>query len=76
MNGTAWNPSFFELRWELFCTAEIFRQLEDTDYLWRIQKNIVDNELGRVSAATEAQGTPSSDSLRPERGLDAHSRPL
>ncbi len=69
MNGIGGRPSFFELRWELFCTAETFRQIEDTECLRYIQNNLVHHELRRIAAATETlgaevQGISPSDFFR------------
>jgi hypothetical protein len=58
MRQTGERPSYFAIRWELFCMAEMFRQAEDTECLRHIQQNIVNHELRRIAAATEALGAP------------------
>ena len=56
MNDSKPRPSFFAERWEVFVTAELCREVEDTDYLQMVQRNVVDGELRRIAAATEALG--------------------
>ena len=56
MNESKPRPSFFADRWEVFVAAELCREVEDTDYLRRIQKHVVDGELRRIAAATKALG--------------------
>ena len=61
MKDSEKRPSFFEVRWEIFVTAELCRQVEDTEYLRQVQRSIVDNELRRINAATEAARVSQPD---------------
>ena len=47
------HPSFFEVRWGIFLTAERLLRRNDSDELRRIQSNILDCELRRIERATE-----------------------
>ncbi len=47
------HPSFFEVRWGIFLTAERLLRRHDSDELRRIQRNILDCELRRIELATE-----------------------
>lgn len=62
MNDLKPRPSFFADRWGVFVAAELCREVEDTDYLQMVQRNVVDGELRRIAAATEAlgNGVPAS----------------
>jgi hypothetical protein len=54
MNDLKPRPSFFDDRWKVFVATELCREVEDTDYLQMVQRNVVDGELRRIAAATEA----------------------
>jgi len=70
MKNARHRPNFTALRWELFVTAEVFRQIEDTAYLQRVQKSVVDNELDHITAATEALESSAATSANLGKGRD------
>jgi len=51
--NTATPPSFFEVRWQIFLTAERLLRSHDVEHLRRVQRNILDCELRRIDAATQ-----------------------
>jgi hypothetical protein len=71
MNDSKPRPSFFADRWEVFVTAEHCQENEDTDYLQMVQRNVVDGELRRIAAATEALGDDVPASAGTKNRLEA-----
>ena len=56
--STAIQSSFFEVRWQIFLTAEGLLRHHDVEHLRRVQRNVLDCELRRIEAATENSSSP------------------